>query len=135
MVQCSHVVGDVNSVKDTLFLELVITRGYEMRETTIEGQNAFAPTLCFVVLCGSFTSRMVKTRVIRLRVFEGQNARDPFHSFFSGSPNESWLHTCNACVITREGGTWVFFGRVCAARDSKLAPRSKKNSPKIDTPF
>ena len=24
---------------------------------------------------------MVKTRVIRLRVFEGPNARDPFHSF------------------------------------------------------
>ena len=22
-----------------------------------------------------------------------------------------------------EGVTWVFFGRVCAARDSKLAPR------------
>ena len=33
------------------------------------------------------------------------------------------------------GGTWVCFGWVCAARDSKLAPRSKKNSPKIDTPF
>ena len=33
------------------------------------------------------------------------------------------------------GGTWVFFGWVCAARDSKLAPRSKKISPKIDTPF
>ena len=33
------------------------------------------------------------------------------------------------------GTTWVFFGWVCAARDSKLAPRSKKNSPKIDTPF
>ena len=32
-------------------------------------------------------------------------------------------------------GTWVFFGWVCAAQDSKLAPRSKKNSPKIDTPF
>ena len=27
------------------------------------------------------------------------------------------------------GGTWVFFGCVCAARDSKLAPRSKKNFP------
>ena len=26
-----------------------------------------------------------------------------------------------------EGGTWVFFGWVCAARDSKLAPRSRKN--------
>ena len=34
-----------------------------------------------------------------------------------------------------QGGTWVFFGWVCAPRDSKLAPRSKKNSPKIDTPF
>ena len=32
-------------------------------------------------------------------------------------------------------GTWVFFGWVCVARDSKLAPRSKKISPKIDTPF
>ena len=27
------------------------------------------------------------------------------------------------------GGTWVFFGWVCAAWDSKLAPRSKKNFP------
>ena len=27
------------------------------------------------------------------------------------------------------GGTWVFFGWVCAARDSKLAPRSRKNFP------
>ena len=27
------------------------------------------------------------------------------------------------------GGTWVFFGWVSAARDSKLAPRSKKKFP------
>ena len=27
------------------------------------------------------------------------------------------------------GGTWVFFGWVCAARDSKLAPHSKKYFP------
>ena len=27
------------------------------------------------------------------------------------------------------GGTWGFFGWVCAARDSKLASRSKKNFP------
>ena len=43
-------------------------------------------------------------------------------------------------------GTWVFFRWVCAARDSKLAPRSKKKiplkliprsriRPKTDTPF
>ena len=29
----------------------------------------------------------------------------------------------------RGGSTWVFFGWVCAARDSKLAPRSKKQFP------
>ena len=27
------------------------------------------------------------------------------------------------------GGTWVFSGWVCAARDSKLATRSRKNFP------
>ena len=27
------------------------------------------------------------------------------------------------------GGTWVFFGWVCAAPDSKLAPRSRKKFP------
>ena len=29
----------------------------------------------------------------------------------------------------RGGGDWVFFGWVCAARDSKLSPRSKKDFP------
>ena len=33
------------------------------------------------------------------------------------------------------GGTWVFLGWVCAAWDSKLALRSKKISPIIDTPI
>ena len=33
-------------------------------------------------------------------------------------------------IISKPGeGTWVFFGWVCAARDSKLAPRSKKKFP------
>ena len=30
-------------------------------------------------------------------------------------------------LVRVPGGTWVFFGCVCVARDSKLAPRSKKN--------
>ena len=30
-------------------------------------------------------------------------------------------------VLWSRGGTWVFFGWVCASRDSKLAPLSKKN--------
>ena len=32
-------------------------------------------------------------------------------------------------TFNTRGGTWVFFGWVCAARDSKLAPRSKKTFP------
>ena len=32
----------------SLLLKLVITKGYGVRATTMEGQNAFAPTLCFV---------------------------------------------------------------------------------------
>ena len=31
----------------TIYLQLVITKGYGVRATTIEGQNAFAQTLCF----------------------------------------------------------------------------------------
>ena len=35
-----------NSYQSHLF-KLVITKGYGVRATTIEGQNAFAPALCF----------------------------------------------------------------------------------------
>ena len=35
----------------------------------------------------------------------------------------------NERIFEARGGTWVFFGWACAARDSKLAPRSKKNFP------
>ena len=53
-------------------------------------------------LCVCFTWKLVKTRVIRLRVREGPNARDQIPFIPSESPNECWLHTCDACLIT----TW-----------------------------
>ena len=37
--------------------------------------------------------------------------------------------------VTAPGGTWVFCGWICAARDSKLAPLLKNISPKFDTLF
>ena len=46
---------------------------------------------------------MVKTHMFRLRGVGGRNVRDqiafivPF--ILSGSPNECWLHTCDARVI------------------------------------
>ena len=62
---------------------LVITKGYGVQATTIEGQN-----LCcsIAVLCVSFTRQIVKTRVNRLGVIKGPNTRDQiafcaFHSF------------------------------------------------------
>ena len=38
---------------------------------------------------------------------------------------------CESSRVTSPpgGGTWVVFGWVCAARDSKFAPRSKTNFP------
>ena len=60
-----------------------------MRATTIEGQKAFAPLLCFAY-------------VSREKVREGPNAPDQIPFIPSESPNECWLHTCDACLIT----TW-----------------------------
>jgi len=72
-----------------------------VQATTIEDQNAFAPSLCFGEL--EFHMTDVKTRVMRLRVIESPNAHDQivscaFHSFLV----ECWLHICDTCIIT----TW-----------------------------
>ena len=52
-------------------------------------------------------------------------------------PNENKTRAIwrRGCWPPGGGGTWVFFGWVCAAQDSILAPRSKKISSKIDIPF
>ena len=67
----------------TKVIAKVKTKGYEVRATTIEGQNAFAPTLYLGYVS---RDRRSKTRVIRLRPTEGPNARGQialcaFHSF------------------------------------------------------
>ena len=65
------------------------TKCYGMQAITIEGQNAFAPTLCFtLVLCYRWSRHGWPNCVLCI----------PF--ILSGSPNESWLHTCDECVIT-----------------------------------
>ena len=103
-VQCSHVVGYVNYVKDTLF----IRTGNNQRLRNAGNNDQKSKRFCSnALLCVGFTLQMVKTRVIISRVFEDPNARDQiafytFHSFLVEvqSPNESWLNTCDACVIT-----------------------------------
>ena len=47
---------------------LVTTKGYRVLVTTIESQNAFAPSLRF-----AYVYVTVKTRMIRLRVIESPN--------------------------------------------------------------
>ena len=72
-VQCSHVVGCVNYVKDTVF----IRTGNNQRLRNAGNNDRKSKRFCSnAVLCVSFTLQMVKKRVIRLRVFEGPNARD-----------------------------------------------------------
>ena len=68
-----------------------------------------------VVLCVSFTWQMIKTRVIRLRVIEGPNARDQitfsvFNTFLEElQTNVGYIHvTREACVIkTWRLGLWA----------------------------
>ena len=79
----------------------VITKGYWVRATTIEGQNTFAPAL------------------LTFHVTDGLNTRDQITSdkrskpawrkcvlcipyILKVSPNECWLHTSDVCVIA----TW-----------------------------
>ena len=57
------------------------------------------------------------------RGFSQESLKGDFNWDVKG--NFSWAR--GGC--SPEGGTWVFFGWVCAARDSKLTPRSRKNFP------
>ena len=55
-------------------------------------------------------------------------------AYIHSALKENFSVTLRKCMVPSPsrspgGGTWVFFGWVCAARDSKLAPRSKKNFP------
>ena len=73
VVQCSHVVGYVNEVKETLF----IRTSNNQRLRNASNNNRRSKRFCSIaVLYANFTLKMIKTRVIRLRVFEGPNARD-----------------------------------------------------------
>ena len=73
MVQCSHVVGYFNEVKDTLF----IRTSNNQRLRNASNNNRRSKRFCSIaVLYANFALKMIKTRVIRLRVFEGPNARD-----------------------------------------------------------
>ena len=80
VVQCSRVVGYFNCVKDTLF----IRTNNNQRSRNAGSNDRRSKRFCSnAVLCVSFTLQMVKTRVIRLRVFDGSNARDQIARFYT----------------------------------------------------
>ena len=84
----------------------VITKAYGVQATTIEGQNALAPVLCFMYTCKFH----VKDRQNMLNQITSDRRSKRAWSkcilcipyILSESPNECWLYTCDACVIT----TW-----------------------------
>ena len=71
------------------------------------------------LLCLSFTWQIVKTRVIRLRVIEGPNARDQSAFCAYTCPNECGPHTYDACIIT----TWRLGGRAPLVARKKMVSR------------
>ena len=71
------------------------------------------------VLCLSFTWQIVKTRVIRLWVIEGPNARDQSAFCAYTCPNECRLHTYDACAIT----TWRLGLRAPLVARKKMVSR------------
>ena len=83
VVQCSRVVGDVNYMKDTLFIRTSNNQRLRNAGNNDRRSKRFCSN---AVVCVNFMFQMVKTRVIKLRVFEGSNARDQiarFHTFHS----------------------------------------------------
>ena len=82
-------------------LHVVITKGQQVWVTSIRGSNAFAPSLCFEQVshdrwtkhaCSDSEGR--RTRHLR------SNCHLYIPFILSTSPNKSWLHTCDTCVIT-----------------------------------
>ena len=88
--------------------QLVITKGYWVWATTIESQNAFAPTQCFAQVSrgdGQNTRDQITSDRRSNREWSNRVLCIPF--ILSGSPNESYLHTCDACLITTSLSNWL----------------------------
>ena len=64
-----------------------------------------------------------------IKYFCGQCAHTCISSDYWERTGTSFKMACQGRGKNPGGGTWIIFGWVCAARDSKLAPRSKKNFP------
>ena len=83
----------------TLFITIKVRNRNNQRLESAGDNDRRSKRYCSIAVLGvSFAWRRVKTRVIRLRGEKGREARDQIPSILSGSPNEWWLHTCDACV-------------------------------------
>ena len=84
----------------SLCFKLVITKGYGVRATMIEGQNAFAPSLCFAEVsrdsCQNTCDQITSDRKSKC-TWSNCVLCIPFT--LSGSPNKCLRHICGACVI------------------------------------
>ena len=104
---------------------LKITKAYEVRATTMKNYNAFTPTLCFAQdsrdrwseHAWSYSSDRRSKR-------QWSNCFMSIPFILSGSPNECWLHTCDACAIT----TWRLGLRAPILARKNLPQLNKSNS-------
>ena len=88
-----------------LWLKLVITEGYGGWVTTSEGPNAVKCFCSNTVLLYKF--HLTDCWNMRDQIMQGRSSKRPWSNcvlcipfILSRSPNECWLHTCSACIIT-----------------------------------
>ena len=125
--------------------EMVLSPNDEDSEYVASSKNNI-PNSRLECACTSHTLFQTKMVEIDTLVFQTKTAKKTYrtlwrrtylYSLYKGVPPgvKKALHLMTkARLISPRGDTWVFFGWVCATRASKLAPLSKKNSPKIDAP-
>ena len=101
MAEISYLLSHFNAMCDNICVVCV---------KPAEGYICWALSRAFYAEAGIFIVVIFKrnlTIIILIRTRSGQ-----------------YGHVFQCDMNPRGGGTWVFFGRVCAARVSKLAPRS-----------
>ena len=126
--------------------EMVLSPNDEDSEDVASSKKDI-PNLRLECACTNHTLFQTKMVEIDTLVFQTKTAKKTYRTLWRrtylyslykevppGVKKALHLMTQARLISPRGGGTWVFFGWVCAARASKLAPLSKKNSPKIDAP-
>ena len=139
-----HIERETSGYEADITMYLLISR----HETTPSKRNKVAPSpppvqSCLGLTAHAYISGVRRVTVNNIEIGEGENGlsicdgklsifvRTSAKNRYSCNVSQQFLAEVVAAtlVLHARGGTWVFFGWVYTARDSKLPPRSRKNFP------